>query len=111
MKVLNCQNAHIPVEKIEDYLLSKTHPIGKTKAHFFNQVGYTLQNRNLLINDFHTIVKENSVANKIETEFGTKYLVKGSIGERFGNRVGVVTVWIIEEGTSFPRFITAYPEK
>ena len=87
MKVLNCQNAHIPVEKIEEYLLSKTHTIGKTKALFFNRVGYTLQNKNLLINDIHTIVKENSVASKIETEFGTKYLVKGSIGERFGKCV------------------------
>ena len=111
MKIPEWENAYIPVEKIEEYLLSKTHPIGKSKALFFNRVGYTLQNKTLLINDIHTIVKDNSVARNIETEFGTKYIVKGTIGERFGKQVVVVTVWIIEEDTSFPRFITAYPER
>jgi hypothetical protein len=111
MKVPDCDNAYIPVAKIKEYLLSKTHPIGKTKAHFFNQVGYTLQNRNLLINDIHTIIKENSAARIIETEFGTKYIVKGAVGERFGKRQFIVTVWIIEESKTFPRFITAYPAR
>ena len=61
MKVPEWKNAHIPVEKIEEYLLSKTHPIGKSKALFFNRVGYTLQNKTLLINDIHTIVKESGM--------------------------------------------------
>lgn len=111
MKVPNYHNAYIPAEKVEEYLLSKTHPIGKTKALFLEQVGYTLQNRNLFIKDLHTIVEENSAVRKIETKFGKKYIVKGTIGERFGKSVVIVTIWIIEAGTSFPRFITAYPDR
>ncbi len=111
MKVPNYHNALIPTDKIEGYILSKTHPIGKTKALFFEQVGYTISNRDFFIEDIYSILKENYVARKIETEYGIKYIVKGNVGERFGKPVAVTTIWLIEEGSSIPRFITAYPDR
>ena len=111
MKVPNNDNAVIPPEKIVDYLLSKTHPLGKAKALFFEQIGYTLQNTDLFSKDLHAIIKANSIRSVIETNFGAKYIVKGPIGKRFGKNVVIVTIWIIEEGSSFPRFITAYPDR
>jgi hypothetical protein len=47
----------------------------------------------------------------METEYGIKYIVKGNVGERFGKPVAVITIWLIEEGTSIPRFITAFPDR
>ena len=111
MKVPNYHNAHIPTDKIEGYILSKTHPIGKTKALFFEQIGYTIENKDLFIEDIYSILKENSVARKVENDFGIKYIVKGKVGERFGKPVAVITIWLIEEGASNPRFITAYPDR
>ena len=97
MKVPNYHNAQIPTDKIEGYILSKTHPIGKTKALFFEHAGYTIRNRDLFIEDIYSILKENSVARKVETEYGIKYIVKGKIGERFGKPVAVITIWLVEE--------------
>ena len=48
MKVPNNDKAIIPIEKIRDYLLSNSHPVGKTKAVFFNKIGYDLENIDLL---------------------------------------------------------------
>lgn len=35
MKLPDKEKAYIPLLKIKDYLLSETHPIGKSKAKFF----------------------------------------------------------------------------
>ena len=43
MKVPNNDRASIPIEKIRDYLLSTSHPIGRTKAVFFNKIGYNIE--------------------------------------------------------------------
>jgi hypothetical protein len=34
------QGAVVDVEKVRDYLLSSTHPIGRLKAAFFTGLGY-----------------------------------------------------------------------
>ena len=54
-------------------------------------------NRDLFIEDIYSILKENSVARKVKTEYGIKYIVKGKIGERFGKPVAVITIWLVEE--------------
>ncbi len=38
---LNATTAIVPVEKLRDYLLSPTHPIGRYKATFFRSLGYS----------------------------------------------------------------------
>jgi len=39
MKLPDREKAYIPLLKIKDYLLSETHPIGKSKAKFFRSCG------------------------------------------------------------------------
>jgi hypothetical protein len=111
MKVKNGENANIPSEKITGYSLSKAHPIGKTKAAFFERIGYTLENERLLVDDLKAIVKWNEVAKTIDTGYGKKYIIRGTIGIRFGKNVPVVTIWLVEEGDTNPRFVTAYPDR
>jgi len=109
MKVPNNDKAFIPIEKITDYLLSNFHPVGKTKAVFFNKIGYNLEKSNLLRMELNRIILENEVYNTMSTFYGDKYIVKGNIGLRAGKSFPIVTIWIIEMENSIPRFVTAYP--
>lgn len=109
MKVPNNDRASIPIEKIRDYLLSNSHPIGKSKAVFFNKIGYNLEKIDLLSKELNRIILENEVYKEISTRYGNKYLVKGNIGLAFKKTIPVVTIWIIEKEDSVPRFVTAYP--
>ncbi len=109
MKVPNNDKASIPIEKIRDYLLSTSHPVGRSKAAFFNKIGYNLERIDLLSRELSSIIKENEVDKEIKTFYGNKYLVKGNIGSIFKKVIPIVTVWIIEKEDSVPRFVTAYP--
>jgi len=40
----NAENAVIDSEKLHDYLLSPSHPVGRFKAAFFSSLGYTQEN-------------------------------------------------------------------
>jgi Domain of unknown function (DUF4926) len=44
MVLLNSSKAVIAPEKLRDYLLSPTHPIGRYKALFFRTLGYDQTN-------------------------------------------------------------------
>ena len=83
--------------------------MGRTKAAFFNKIGYNLLEIDLLINDLCKIVLKNEVYQDIETSYGHKYLVKGKIGLRYTKVVPIMTIWIIEKEDSIPGFVTAYP--
>lgn len=41
MNLPNREDAWVPSEKISGYLLSDTHPVGKSKARVFRAVGFT----------------------------------------------------------------------
>jgi len=45
----------------------------------------------------------------VRSEYGVRYCVEGPIETPSGVRPNIRTVWIIEEGVSEPRLITAYP--
>ena len=109
MKVSNNDRAYIPIEKIRDYLLSTSHPVGRSKSIFFNEIGYNIKRINLLSKELNRIIRENEVDEEIRTIYGNKYIVKGNIGSMFKKAIPIVTVWIIEKEDSVPRFVTAYP--
>ena len=110
MKVPNFEKAIIPVIKLEEYLLSFTHAVGHTKADFFAKIGYSKENVELLYEDLKKIIELNEVVKKVKTDFGTKYIVQGTVGSRFNKSVEIVTIWIVDKGYDIPRFITAYPK-
>ena len=55
------------------------------------------------------IAKTQDVQEAIETAYGTKYVIDGSVRTPSDQRIGVRTVWIIEATDPRPRFVTAYP--
>jgi hypothetical protein len=109
MKLPNPQEAIVPREKIEGYLLSPVHSVGRHKAVFFSGLGYQATEWEVLADDLRAFV--SSEAQQIdETEFGTKYEVRGEITGPGGHSAAIVTAWIVLRGEDFARFVSAYPE-
>jgi hypothetical protein len=57
---------------------------------------------------FRLVAREAQAAG--ETEFGTKYEIRGEITGPAGRPAAIVTVWIVLEGEEVARFVSAYPE-
>ena len=109
MKLPNPEQAVIPREKIEGYLLSPVHSVGRHKAVFFSALGYQAGEWRILADDLRAFVLGE--AEQIEeTEFGTKYEVRGEITGPNGRAAAIVTAWIVLRGEDFARFVSAYPE-
>ncbi len=49
------------------------------------------------------------VTNRIETSFGTKYIIDGILTGPSGREASIRTIWIVERNGDTARFITAYP--
>jgi hypothetical protein len=111
MKLPNYEKALVPKAKITDYLLSLTHRDGCTKAKFFMQFGFSVQQWEILAE----ALKYHAVSNKIaKTEisyFGIRYIIEGHISSPDKRNPCVRSVWFVENGADIPYFVTAYPLK
>ncbi len=109
MRLPNASRAWIPREKLAEYLLSTTHPVGSAKAGFFRAFGFHDQNAELLEAGLLLVARTGKTSASTESPYGTKYEVDGDLGTPSGRTVTVRTVWIIEAGEQNPRFVTAFP--
>lgn len=108
MKVPNAAAAVVEEEKVRDYLLSSSHPVGRYKAQFFGSLGYDQDGWRRLASDLQEILA-NNVSKIVEIDFGTKYVVPGQVIASDGTATNVITVWIILTDEDVPRLVTAYP--
>ena len=108
-KLTNYQNAVISEQKLRDYLLSPTHPIGKYKAKFLEQAGYERKKWKILEKDLREqhLTKEAKKVDK--NDFGQKFVIKAPLTGPNGATIAVTTVWIVLNNENFPRFITLIP--
>ena len=84
MRSLNLPNAdaaEVPENKIVGYLFSTTH------------------------------AKDHPVLKTVETAFGKRYIVAGTLLAPDGTVLNVRSVWFITTETTIPRFATAHPLK
>jgi len=109
MKLPYRENAYVPLPKMHDYLLSKTHSIGRWKARFFRSQGFNETNVEALEGHLMAIAQSEDVTEVMASAHGTKYVIDGLIQASDGRTVEVRTVWIIDIGEDRPRFVTAYP--
>lgn len=109
VKLPNAEHAIIPSDKLTDYLLSKSHLIGRWKARFFFSIGFREEKADELQDALMNVAKNGEVKSTITTDFGVKYVVEGVILGPSGRRAGIRTVWVVETGQDRPRLITAYP--
>lgn len=109
MKLQNKENAYIPTAKLLNYLLSETHPIGKSKARYLRSMGFNETNVNLLKERLIAIAKSENVKETISSSHGVKYVIDGLLQTPVGISTQIRTIWVIEKGQERPRFVTAYP--
>lgn len=109
MKLPNYEKAYIPEQKLNEYLLSETHAVGKSKAKYFRAIGYDEANSKQLGEALTDIAKLYEIVQEVATSYGTKYIVDGQLLIPDGSPVRVRTIWIVESADDSPRFVTAYP--
>jgi hypothetical protein len=104
----NFERAVIEAHKLTDYLLSQEHPLGRSKANFFQRLGFTRDQPNVLEAGLRRLLSTPNEVAMEDTGFGMKYIVDGTLAGPSGV-AAVRTVWIVETGSDLPRFVTAYP--
>jgi hypothetical protein len=104
----NATSVRVGREKIEGYLLSPTHPVGRLKARFFESLGFTLGEPEQLVSALKEHAVGGVVVDRITTRFGTKFVVEGSI-EGPAGEARLCSVWMASSAQDIPRLITAYP--
>ena len=109
MRLPNARYAQIEKEKVTDYLLSTTNPSGRSKAEFFYRFGFRVDQWQNLADALRVQGTSHEVVRIVEISYGIKYVVDGSIATPDGRNPCVRTVWQIDRGRDYPRFITAYP--
>jgi hypothetical protein len=109
MKLPNPDRALVPQAKIEGYLLSSAHLVGRHKQIFFRSLGYAQSEWRVLERDIRAFAgRDARVTGK--TKYGQKYEVRGGITGPNNCTARIVTAWIVRGSEDFPRFLTAYPE-
>jgi hypothetical protein len=107
--VPNRDQAIVDAVKISGYLLSETHPVGRSKARFFKRVGFRADVPGDLTRALLAHVRDCPVATIEVSSYGTKYKVEGRLLSPDGRDPLVAAVWIILDGELIPRFVTAFP--
>lgn len=78
MKLPAFENARVPLGKVTDYLLSPTHPGGRSKARFFARFGFFATEPNILIEALRKHAYNDYVKSE-ETPFGTRYAIEAPL--------------------------------
>ena len=106
----NAAKATVHVRKIRDYLLSPDHPRGRDKAAFFASYGFKRAEWSILKDALLAHAKSNEAVELAPTAYGTKYILSGPLHCPDGRVAIFKTAWIIDAGTTTPRFVSAVPD-
>jgi hypothetical protein len=109
MQLPQADSATIAPEKIRDYLLSPSHPVGRFKANFFSELGFSQDLWQELEGQIRVHAQSGDVALGSASEYGQKYIVRGDLRGPSGRTARILSVWIVRRGDTVPRFVTAYP--
>ena len=109
MNLPNAQQARIEREKITNYLLSTNNLDGQSKAKFFSQFGFSIEQWQILADALRDHGASHNVVNTDKTDYGIKYIIDGPLETPDGRNPYVRTVWQIDKGSDYPRLVTAYP--
>lgn len=109
MKLPNAHFAVVEEEKIREYLLNPNHRFGASKARFFREFGFGLDDWEELAIALNDHAAQNEVVRVKETGFGPRYEIDGELTAPDGQRPRIRTVRQLDQGQEAPRLITAYP--
>ena len=94
---------------MRDYLLSRTHPIGRFKARFFVALGFTADRWGELAEALRIQHLSQDAEPVPASVHGQKYTIRAILKGPTGQSASVVSVWFIPARGGAPRFVTAYP--
>src|SRR2546421_12258984 len=108
MKLPNSEKAVVEPAKLRDYSLNPQHESGGNKARVFRAVlGLTQVDADWLRLEVLRIAEHYDAAIGELAPFDQKYVIDAPL--TFHERTAIVrTVWIIENGTNFPRLVSCY---
>jgi hypothetical protein len=109
MRLPNADRAIIEREKLREYLLSRTHPVGRFKAAFFEALGYSAATWRQLEIDLRRQHLVRDAVPGHRSLYGQKYEIQASLVGPSGRRATVVSVWVVLSGDDVPRLVTAHP--
>ena len=109
MNLPRADEAVVPRNKVENYLLHPRHTDGGGKAKFFLMFGFLREEWSVLADALRRHARENPVTESLTDPDGVTYLVEGLLETPSGRKPRLRSVWLIETGELAPRFITAYP--
>lgn len=104
----NHDYAIISSDKLRDYILSPIHPIGKFKAKFFEQAGYTHKSWEILEKDIREQHLTQDAKEGPPTPFGKKYEITAPLKGPTATLL-ITSIWIVLKGENVPRLITLIP--
>ena len=109
MKLPNAGRAVVDERKISQYLLSRSHPIGRFKAAVFAAAGFQVEDSHEFSRQLQSIALSGEAELGRKGEFGQKYLIPGVLTGKAGASLEVVTVWIVGAKNDAPQLVTVYP--
>ena len=109
MNLPNARHARVESKKITSYLLATSSSSGRSKANFFSRFGFRIDQWQHFADALQLHGASYEVVRIIETGYGTKYIIDGSLETPDGRNPFVRTIWQVDKGRDYPRFITAYP--
>jgi len=111
MNVLpNANKAKIQIEKLVNYSLDFKRDPNKATA-FKLALGYTKINFRCLARNILKKIKKHNVVHKGNNGYGEIYEAVMNLTGENGKTANVLTAWIIENGSDFPRLINVYVTK
>jgi len=109
VKLQNADRAIVDPTKLQGYLLSATHPVGRFKANFFRRLGYDADQWHRLDADLRGQHLREDARLVDSSVYGRKYEIRAILKGPHGRADAVVSIWFVRVGEDFPRFVTAYP--
>ncbi len=109
MLLPNAEHAIIERAKLEDYLLSFRHPVGRFKARFFAGLGFSAERWDVVDQALRVQHLSQEAEAGVPDGFGEPFTIRAILQGPTGRSAVVVSVWFIRTGDTHPRFVTAYP--
>ena len=94
MKLPNREHAYVPIAKLTAYLLSETHTVGRSKAHFLRNLGFDQTSAATLERALFSIAQNEKVKDIIPSIHGTKYVVDGTVQSATTKNVRIRTILV-----------------
>lgn len=110
MKLPHLENAYVPEQKIVKYLLNLEHQQGgKDKAIFFMRFGFKIEAWEVLAYALLNHAANHDVADSVTLPDRVHDVIEGQLISPDHRNPEIRSIWVIENGSTAPRFVSAYP--